>query len=90
LGPGACDKPDVGRLTGRGNRTNLEVLLNLKPDLVLDVGTINETYISLATRVQVQKRILIPIFFCRRPTLMNLIQCRLVSSLASSARTIRC
>ena len=57
LGPGACDKPEVGRLTGRGNTTNLEVLLNLKPDLVLDVGTINETYISLATRVQEQSGI---------------------------------
>ncbi|HEX4410652.1 MAG TPA: iron ABC transporter substrate-binding protein [Xanthobacteraceae bacterium] len=52
LGPGACDKPEVGRLTGRGNTTNLEVLLKLKPDLILDVGTINDTYISLATRVQ--------------------------------------
>src|ERR1700735_5877953 len=52
LGPGACDKPEVGRLTGRGNTTNLEVLLKLKPDLILDVGTINDTYISLAKRVQ--------------------------------------
>jgi iron complex transport system substrate-binding protein len=52
LGPGACDKPEVGRLTGRGNTTNFEVLLKLKPDLILDVGTINDTYISLATRVQ--------------------------------------
>jgi iron complex transport system substrate-binding protein len=57
LGPGACDKLEVGRLTGRGNTTNLEVLLNLKPDLVLDVGTINDTYISLATRVQEQSGI---------------------------------
>jgi iron complex transport system substrate-binding protein len=37
LGAGACDKPEVGRLTGRGNTTNLEVLLKLKPDLILDV-----------------------------------------------------
>ena len=57
LGLGACDKPEVGRLTGRGNTTNLEVLLNLKPDLVLDVGTINDTYVSLATRVQEQSGI---------------------------------
>src|SRR5262249_6222466 len=57
LGPSACDKPEVGRLTGRGNTTNLEVLLNLKPDLVLDVGTINDTYVSLATRVQEQSGI---------------------------------
>jgi iron complex transport system substrate-binding protein len=54
LGAGACDKPEVGRLTGRGNTTNLEVLLKLKPDLILDVGTINDTYISLANRVQQQ------------------------------------
>ena len=57
LGPGACDKPEVGRLTGRGNTTNLEALLNLRPDLVLDVGTINDTYVSLATRVQEQSGI---------------------------------
>jgi iron complex transport system substrate-binding protein len=54
LGAGACDKPEVGRLTGRGNTTNLEVLLNLKPDLILDVGTVNDTYISLANRIQTQ------------------------------------
>jgi iron complex transport system substrate-binding protein len=54
LGAGACDKPEVGRLTGRGNTTNLEVLLKLKPDLIIDVGTINDTYVSLANRVQEQ------------------------------------
>jgi iron complex transport system substrate-binding protein len=54
LGAGACDKPEVGRLTGRGNTTNFEVLLKLKPDLILDVGTVNDTYVSLANRVQEQ------------------------------------
>jgi iron complex transport system substrate-binding protein len=54
LGTGACDKPEVGRLTGRGNTTNLEVLLKLRPDLIRDVGTINDTYVSLANRVQQQ------------------------------------
>jgi iron complex transport system substrate-binding protein len=54
LGADACDKPEIGRLTGRGNTTNLEVLLGLKPDLILDVGTINGTYASLANRVQQQ------------------------------------
>jgi iron complex transport system substrate-binding protein len=54
LGAGACDKPEVGRLTGRGNTTNLEVLLQLKPDLILDVGTVNDTYVSLASRIQEQ------------------------------------
>ncbi len=54
LGAGACNKSEVGRLTGRGNTTNLEVLLKLKPDLVLDFGTVNDTYISLADKVQEQ------------------------------------
>jgi iron complex transport system substrate-binding protein len=54
LGAGACDKPEVGRLTGRGNTTNFETLLKLKPDLILDVGAVNETYVSLANRVQEQ------------------------------------
>jgi iron complex transport system substrate-binding protein len=54
LGAGACDKPELGRLTGRGNTTNLEVLLKLKPDLIVDLGTINDAYVSLANRVQEQ------------------------------------
>jgi len=54
LGAGACDKPEVGRLTGRGNTTNFETLLKLKPDLILDVGNVNDTYVSLANRVQEQ------------------------------------
>jgi iron complex transport system substrate-binding protein len=54
LGAGACDKPEVGRLTGRGNTTDLETLLKFKPDLILDVGTINDTYVSLANRAQEQ------------------------------------
>jgi len=54
LMPGACAKPEVGRLTGRGNTANLEVVLSLKPDLIFDVGTITDTYVSLANRVQEQ------------------------------------
>jgi iron complex transport system substrate-binding protein len=44
----------VGRITGRGNTANLEVVLALKPDLILDVGSVNPTYVSLAERVQQQ------------------------------------
>lgn len=46
--------PEVGRITGRGNTANLEVVLALKPDLILDIGTVDNTYISLADRVQQQ------------------------------------
>src|SRR5262245_59000700 len=47
-------RPEVGRLTGRGNTANLEVVLALKPDLILDVGYVDATYVSLADRVQQQ------------------------------------
>jgi iron complex transport system substrate-binding protein len=47
-------RPEVGRVTGRGNTANLEEVLALKPDLVLDIGTVNPTFISLADRVQQQ------------------------------------
>src|SRR5258708_6000959 len=47
-------RPEVGRITGRGNTANLEVVLALKPDLILDVGSVSPTYVSLADRVQQQ------------------------------------
>jgi iron complex transport system substrate-binding protein len=46
--------PELGRLTGRGDTLNLERLLTAKPDIVIDFGTINDTYRSLADRVQEQ------------------------------------
>jgi iron complex transport system substrate-binding protein len=55
--PDVCARPEVGRITGRGNTANLEVVLALKPDLILDVGSTSETFVSLAKRVQEQTRI---------------------------------
>lgn len=52
--PDICSRPEVGRITGRGNTANLEVVLALKPDLILDVGATSPTFVSLATRVQEQ------------------------------------
>jgi iron complex transport system substrate-binding protein len=52
--PDVGSRPEVGRITGRGNTANLEVVLALKPDLILDVGSLNPTYVSLADRVQQQ------------------------------------
>jgi iron complex transport system substrate-binding protein len=54
LDPKIGARPEVGRITGRGNTANLEVVLALKPDLILDIGAVNPTYISLAERVQQQ------------------------------------
>src|SRR5437588_1337886 len=52
--PDIGSRPEVGRITGRGNTANLEVVLALKPDLILDVGSVNPTYVSVADRVQQQ------------------------------------
>jgi iron complex transport system substrate-binding protein len=49
--PDVGARPEIGRITGRGNTANLEVVLALKPDLILDVGSVNPTYVSLADRV---------------------------------------
>lgn len=47
-------RPEIGRITGRGNSANLETVLALKPDLIVDSGAINDTYVDLARRVQAQ------------------------------------
>jgi iron complex transport system substrate-binding protein len=52
--PDICSRPEVGRLTGRGNTANLESVLALKPDLILDVGSTSPTFVSLAVKVQEQ------------------------------------
>jgi len=52
--PDVCARPEVGRITGRGNTANLESVLALKPDIILDVGSISTTFVSLAERVQQQ------------------------------------
>ncbi len=52
--PEICARPEVGRITGRGNTANLETVLALKPDLILDVGSTTATFVSLAERVQEQ------------------------------------
>lgn len=54
LRAGVHDLPELGRLTGRGDTLNLEVLLAADPDLILDYGTVNATYTDLAARVQEQ------------------------------------
>lgn len=46
--------PETGRLTGRGGEANLERVLKIKPDLIVDFGSVRDTYIDLANRVQAQ------------------------------------
>jgi iron complex transport system substrate-binding protein len=57
MSPAAAALPVIGRLTGRGNTASLEAVVQAAPDLVLDVGSVNPTYISLADRVAAQTHI---------------------------------
>ncbi|RDJ15808.1 iron ABC transporter substrate-binding protein [Rhizobium grahamii] len=52
--PAVRDLPVFGQLTGKGGTANIEAVLSAKPDLILDVGTVNATYSSLADKVQAQ------------------------------------
>lgn len=54
LAPAARGLPMLGRLAGRGSTLPLEKLVALKPDLIVDAGTVDATYLSLAERVQRQ------------------------------------
>jgi iron complex transport system substrate-binding protein len=54
LSPIVRNLPEIGRLTGRGGTANLEVLIAAKPDVIVDFGSVNATYVSLADRVQSQ------------------------------------
>jgi len=49
-----ADLPTLGRLTGRGNTANVEVVLAAKPDLIVDYGSVRPPFASLADRVQAQ------------------------------------
>jgi iron complex transport system substrate-binding protein len=49
-----AELPTLGRLTGRGNTANVEIVLGARPDVIIDYGTVNATFSSLADRVQQQ------------------------------------
>jgi iron complex transport system substrate-binding protein len=54
IAPRYADLPALGRLTGRGSTANVEVVLQAKPDFIVDYGTVSPTLASLADRVQAQ------------------------------------
>src|SRR5215510_2989243 len=57
LKEGVRELPEYGRLTGRGGTANLENVLKFKPDLIIDIGSVTPTYVSLANNVQDQTKI---------------------------------
>jgi len=52
--PAMRDLPAFGQLTGKGGTANIEAVLAARPDIIIDVGTVNPTYASLADKVQAQ------------------------------------
>jgi len=52
--PAVRDLPELGRLTGRGDTANVEVVIKARPDIILDFGSVSPTFVSLAQRVQEQ------------------------------------
>lgn len=52
--PSVRDLPEMGRLTGRGDTANVEIVLKAKPDVIFDFGSVSPTFSSLAERVQQQ------------------------------------
>jgi len=52
IAPGQRDLPEVGLLTGRGDTANVETVLKMKPDLIVDYGSVRQTFATLADSVQ--------------------------------------
>jgi len=52
LVPAVRDLPEVGMLTGRGDTANVERVMQIKPDLILDFGSVRQTFVSLAESTQ--------------------------------------
>jgi iron complex transport system substrate-binding protein len=49
--------PEVGMITGRGGSANIEGVIKLAPDLIVDFGSVKDTYVSLANATQEQTKI---------------------------------
>jgi iron complex transport system substrate-binding protein len=47
----------TGRFAGRGTTASLEKVIQMKPDVIVDIGSITPTYVSTAERVQSQTNI---------------------------------
>lgn len=54
LPPAVRRLDNIGRIAGRGSTAPLEKVLALKPDVIIDLGEVNNTFISTAQRVHEQ------------------------------------
>lgn len=55
--PAVRDLRELGRLTGKGGKPDLDKLKAAHPDLIIDFGTIAESYKTLADQVQTETHI---------------------------------
>lgn len=55
--PSIRDIPYTGRLAGRGSTMSLEKVVALAPDVIIDVGNVNDTFLSTAEKVYWQTQI---------------------------------
>ena len=52
--PGVGERPELGRIAGRGGTANVEAVIAARPDLIVDAGSTRATFVELADRVQGQ------------------------------------
>lgn len=74
LAPPYRDMPAHGRLTGKENAIDMAAVIAAKPDLILDLGTVDQSYAALADRVQKETGvpyILIDGAFARTPQMLR-------------------
>ncbi len=57
LMPSARALPTIGRLTGKDGVIGAQAIKDAKPDIILDVGTVDPTYKALADKVQSETQI---------------------------------
>jgi iron complex transport system substrate-binding protein len=57
LAPQFRDLPTIGRLTGKEGRISSKAVAAARPDIIVDVGTVDPTYSALADRVQAETHI---------------------------------
>lgn len=57
LMPSVRSLPAIGRLTGKDGAISSQAVMDAKPDIILDAGTVDPTYKALADKVQLETHI---------------------------------
>jgi iron complex transport system substrate-binding protein len=57
IAPAYRNLPTLGHLTERGGDANVEAVVKAKPDLILDLGSVDDTSVALANSLQRQTKV---------------------------------